>query len=226
MEELLKIAKENYPAGTVFKSAFDPQNTQIVEGNWENVSNGIIVSPGATYIYYKENWAEIISKPEECKKLHNCGDPADIQLNMVRKEIERVKDFHSQESKEKDPLVDLCMAGHPECNGKGVLEQMESCDFKYLPMTKKSLEEVFGERFEDKPKDPVNPSHYSSGKIECIDAIESALSPEEFKGFLRGNVLKYNWRCMQKNGVEDLKKAQWYLNRLIKTLENVESKLN
>lgn len=70
-------------------------------------------------------------------------------------------------------------------------------------------------------KDNINPSHYLSGKIECIDAIESALSPEEFKGFLRGNVLKYNWRCMQKNGIEDLKKAQWYEERLIKTLENV-----
>jgi hypothetical protein len=60
-----------------------------------------------------------------------------------------------------------------------------------------------------------NPQHYRQGKVECIDAIESALGPEQFKGYLRGNLLKYLWRAEHKNGLEDLKKAQWYLNRLI-----------
>jgi len=66
-----------------------------------------------------------------------------------------------------------------------------------------------------KPIDPVNsPSHYTSGSIECIDAIESMLTKEEFTGFLRGNILKYQWRYKQKNGAEDLKKAQWYFDKL------------
>ena len=66
--------------------------------------------------------------------------------------------------------------------------------------------------------DPVNsPKHYadSFGGIECIEAIEASMSIEEFKGFLKGNVQKYVWRYAQKNGSEDLKKAKWYLERLI-----------
>lgn len=66
--------------------------------------------------------------------------------------------------------------------------------------------------------DPVNsPKHYADtdGGIECIEAIEASMSTEEFKGFLKGNVQKYVWRYAQKNGAEDLKKAKWYLERLI-----------
>ena len=65
--------------------------------------------------------------------------------------------------------------------------------------------------------DPVNsPIHYADGNgIECIEAIEASMSMEEFKGFLKGNVQKYVWRYAQKNGTEDLKKAKWYLERLI-----------
>ena len=69
--------------------------------------------------------------------------------------------------------------------------------------------------------DPVNsPAHYADGNgIECINAIESSMSTEEFKGFLKGNVQKYVWRYAQKNGAEDLKKAKWYLVRLIAITE-------
>ncbi len=64
--------------------------------------------------------------------------------------------------------------------------------------------------------DVVNhPSHYTQGKIECIEAIEEALGAEGFKGYCTGNAIKYLWRWQHKNGVEDLKKAQWYINRLI-----------
>jgi hypothetical protein len=65
--------------------------------------------------------------------------------------------------------------------------------------------------------DPVNsPIHYADGNgIECIEAIEASMGMEEFKGFLKGNVQKYVWRYAQKNGAEDLKKAKWYLDRLI-----------
>jgi hypothetical protein len=66
--------------------------------------------------------------------------------------------------------------------------------------------------------DPVNsPKHYadSFGGIQCIEAIEASMDLEEFKGFLKGNVQKYVWRYAQKNGAEDLKKAKWYLERLI-----------
>jgi hypothetical protein len=67
--------------------------------------------------------------------------------------------------------------------------------------------------------DMVNsPSHYNSSDIECIDAIEAMLG-DEFSAYLQGNITKYLWRFKQKNGVEDLKKAQWYLNKLIQQYE-------
>ena len=67
-----------------------------------------------------------------------------------------------------------------------------------------------------------SPPHYNSGDIECIDAIKESMTPEAFKGYLKGNIQKYIWRYEAKKGVEDLKKAQWYLNRLIKTLEKTK----
>lgn len=64
--------------------------------------------------------------------------------------------------------------------------------------------------------DQINhPDHYTQGKIECIDALEAALSPDEFKGFLKGNVMKYLWRSEHKNGKQDLEKAKWYLEKLL-----------
>lgn len=67
--------------------------------------------------------------------------------------------------------------------------------------------------------DAVNsPSHYTSGGIECIDCIKAALG-ENFIGFLMGNVIKYSYRYRHKNGIEDLKKARWYLDRAIKEVE-------
>ena len=71
--------------------------------------------------------------------------------------------------------------------------------------------------------DMVNsPPHYNSGDIECIDAIQESMSSEAFKGYLKGNIEKYIWRYENKKGLEDLKKAQWYLNKLIKTLEKTK----
>ena len=67
--------------------------------------------------------------------------------------------------------------------------------------------------------DPVNnPNHYTQNDtIECIDAIEAALTPTEFKGYLKGQILKYIWRSPHKNNeYQDYGKAQWYLNRLTK----------
>lgn len=64
--------------------------------------------------------------------------------------------------------------------------------------------------------DYVNaPSHYTSGSIECIDAIAAQLTPEEFRGFLKGNTAKYLWRERHKGGKQDQQKALWYLKKLV-----------
>ena len=65
--------------------------------------------------------------------------------------------------------------------------------------------------------DMVNhPGHYCKGGLECIDAIKAAVSDlTGIEAVCIANVIKYVWRWKQKNGVEDLKKARWYLDRLI-----------
>ena len=66
-----------------------------------------------------------------------------------------------------------------------------------------------------------SPKHYKKGKIECIDAIESATSDLiGIEAVCTANVIKYVWRWKQKGGIESLKKATWYINKLIHTLEH------
>lgn len=77
-----------------------------------------------------------------------------------------------------------------------------------------------------KEHDTVNhPSHYTKSGFECIDAIKAAVQGlTAFEGYCIGNIIKYLWRWKWKNGVEDLRKARWYLDRLITEVEgNVDA---
>lgn len=68
---------------------------------------------------------------------------------------------------------------------------------------------------ESSKADNVNhPKHYCKGGLECIQVIKAQLTPEQNKGYLYGNVLKYMWRWPDKNGLEDLRKAAKYLEWL------------
>ena len=78
-----------------------------------------------------------------------------------------------------------------------------------------------------KTEDLVNhPAHYNSGGgVECIEAIESSMSEEEFRGYLKGSCQKYLWRYTYKGApVSDLKKCQFYLSRLIENFEKPKEK--
>ena len=79
------------------------------------------------------------------------------------------------------------------------------------------LNECIGHDF-----DVVNhPSHYTKGNIECIDAIESATTGKSgIEAVCVANIIKYLYRYEEKNGLEDVKKAKWYLNKLISELES------
>lgn len=70
--------------------------------------------------------------------------------------------------------------------------------------------------------DNVNhPSHYNNGSVECIDAMEAAtVNKSGAEAICTSNIIKYLWRYEAKNGLEDVKKAQWYLNRLIAEMED------
>lgn len=114
-----------------------------------------------------------------------------------------------------------------------------------------SLKYVWREDHKHNPlyslQEEVNsPEHYKRKSLECIEAIKAALTPIEFRGYLKGNIIKYTWREKDKGqlkdikkavwyitrlitesahhcGLEDLKKAQWYLNKLIATWENKDA---
>ena len=82
--------------------------------------------------------------------------------------------------------------------------------FKDFPDEK--LDEMFKQV---KASDLVNsPPHYNQAGIECIEAILAA-THEQREGYLQGNIIKYIWRYRYKNGLEDLKKARWYIEKLI-----------
>ena len=94
----------------------------------------------------------------------------------------------------------------------------------YLRMIQKPREEhrAKGHKVEDTfdlpPEDMVNsPPHYNQAGIECIDAIEAALDVDGFRSYCQGNCIKYIWRYKYKNQEEDLKKAQWYLEKMLST---------
>ena len=70
-----------------------------------------------------------------------------------------------------------------------------------------------------KPDNVNHPKHYLKGGLECIQVIKAQLTPEQYEGYLYGNVIKYMWRWQDKNGLEDLRKAAKYLEWLQKEVE-------
>lgn len=94
-----------------------------------------------------------------------------------------------------------CIAYGTECLGK------DKCHFYIEPVLPAENNAV------------EHPSHYTQGGIECIKAIEASMSPEGFQDYCKGNVMKYIWRWREKNGLEDLKKAQVYLSWMIESTE-------
>ena len=70
----------------------------------------------------------------------------------------------------------------------------------------------------DGSSDPINPAHYKQLPAEAIEIIMAAIAkaPSNQAAFLQGQVIKYMLRCWSKKGIEDLRKAKWYLDRLIK----------
>jgi len=76
-------------------------------------------------------------------------------------------------------------------------------------------------KFVKRPDNVNHPSHYNQGKREFIDQLEEILSPEEFMGYLEGSLRKYVHRYKDKNPTnpaEDLRKARWFLDRMISSV--------
>lgn len=77
----------------------------------------------------------------------------------------------------------------------------------------------------ERPHDAVNhPAHYTQGGVECIDALTAATTGlNGIEAVCTANAIKYLWRWKRKNGVEDLEKAQFYINYLINNLKKADA---
>lgn len=146
--------------------------------------------------------------------------------------LEVGKNYRDRAGAETGPLIDSEQSTYPFWSG--VLGRSFTQEGRYIDTLMSSdydlVEEVPAETVQPESiedalvqmtpeviaEDEVNsPSHYKQGDIECIDAIKAALTPEEWRGYCKGNCLKYVWRERYKQQDTALAKAQWYLNRLL-----------
>lgn len=143
-------------------------------------------------------------KPDEAEYLANCGRSDDEIVAYVNSREEHT-----------DPFPGYKFDKNPEPNFEvGMYKEPINID---IPSIHPGMNEIGSDVVKELHHDPINhPSHYTQGGIECIEAIEAActgLTGDE--GYYVGQVIKYIWRWKHKNGLQDLEKAEWYLDRLI-----------
>lgn len=119
--------------------------------------------------------------------------------------------------KEKCPFGDDCEWSVENNTAEGIKNQIRTLE-AYLKMRDEA------DKATETTKTPSaidHPSHYNKGNVECIDAIKAAtVGLNGFEGFCAGNAIKYLFRWKHKNGVEDLKKSQVYIDWLIEEQGN------
>ena len=97
------------------------------------------------------------------------------------------------------------------CKNCTVVDIVRGSDIEWIPSNWEAAVEA---------TDNVNhPSHYNQGKYECIDVMVETFGMEAAKNFCLLNAFKYIWRTGEKNGIEDIKKAVWYLNKTVELEE-------
>ena len=109
-------------------------------------------------------------------------------------------------------MREYCFSKAAGCTGCP-FAKLDECGVQSWDLTDVSKDSA--ESVEEPPDNVNHPAHYCMGRIETIEAIEVALGADGFRAYCAGNVLKYVWRYRYKGGVEDLKKARWYLDKLI-----------
>lgn len=99
-----------------------------------------------------------------------------------------------------------------------ILSKLPYCDEKNWDLfTDNEIDECYNLAFcNEQPKEEINhPDRYAGGNFECIDVMLDVFGADAVKHFCILNAFKYVWRAEKKNGVEDIKKAVWYLNKYI-----------
>ena len=140
-----------------------------------------------------------------CNSIDDCDD-----CELMKKYDRDTSEFTDQYScifhKMSDDMLNKCYNWYKELDQAACENAEDSCCTK------------------EPNVDMVNhPVHYTQGGIECIDALKAAtVSKTGIEAVCTANAIKYLWRYEEKNGIEDVKKARWYIDRLIKELEEKE----
>ena len=123
----------------------------------------------------------------------------------------------------RDEMVRTLVKFCDEYNDCGVclLEKFSGgviCDFDRWSDDKLAI--AYDHVYKNSPDMVNHPQHYTQGGIECIDALKAAtVGKRGIEAVCVANVIKYLWRYEEKNGIEDVRKAKWYIERLLKELE-------
>ena len=127
----------------------------------------------------------------------------------------------------RDEMVRTLVKFCDDCHGCNIclLEKFSGgvmCDFDEWSDDKLAIayDHVYKNMDENVPDMVNHPQHYTQGGIECIDALKAAtVGKRGIEAVCVANVIKYLWRYEEKNGIEDIRKAKWYVERLLKELE-------
>ena len=123
----------------------------------------------------------------------------------------------------RDEMVRTLVKFCDDCNGCDVclLEKFSGgviCDFDEWPDDKLAI--AYDHVYKNSPDMVNHPKHYTQGGIECIDALKAAtVGKRGIEAVCVANVIKYLWRYEKKNGIEDIRKAKFYIERLLRELE-------
>lgn len=165
----------------------------------------------------KEAYMLFLKLQNECTSHADCkGCPYSLKINGV--ELCAMANIHNIEVGRCLTAFLVKLGQNPSAN----FEELKNivihrpCAFKELPP---ELDEAPSPSMNAKHDNVNSPKHYCKGGLECIQVIKAELTPEQHKGYLYGNVLKYMWRWPDKNGLEDLRKAEHYLKWLIEEVK-------
>lgn len=117
-------------------------------------------------------------------------------------------------NEKREALNNFC--GEHSCRYCPLSNEYEDCSFDdFWEISAESVERAYNLAYGEKKEEINHPDRYKSGKFECIDVMLDVFGADAVKHFCILNVFKYLWRAEKKNGVEDMKKAVWYLNKYI-----------
>ena len=117
-------------------------------------------------------------------------------------------------------FVGSCGIETPSCATTSCSECKETSLNTFKQMLESLASDTQKQAISDKTSDNVNhPNHYNTNKYECIDEMIAVFGAEDVKAFCKCNAWKYRYRSNSKNGEEDLKKADWYLGKLMELQE-------